>query len=129
MKSRSFTIIAVFFAVMFVVFVIRSLLHPVQSVTLFIEYKDEVAWSPALSNALFQEASIDFAGYEPIQLGGDDLGAWDEVVIVNFDSTTGYQAFLERMAAEASLARYHLMKVTPAALEFLPTVEQQVEVQ
>ena len=72
MKSRSFTIIAVFFAVMLVVVVIRILLHPVQSVSLFIEHKDDAAWSPALSNTLFQEASIDFAGYQPIQLAGDD---------------------------------------------------------
>jgi len=119
MRSRSFTIIGVFFAVMLVVVVIRSLLHPVQSVTLFIEHKDDAAWSPALSNTLFQEASIDFAGYQPIQLAGDDLGAWDEVVVMSFDSKENYRSFVGGLATDKTVRRYHLLEVLPQAPELL----------
>ena len=38
---------------------------------------------------------------------------------MDFESTADYQAFLGRIAAEESLARYHLMEVTPNAPEFL----------
>jgi hypothetical protein len=54
---------------------------------------------------LWSWSDLGFAAFEPIQVGGEDLGAWDEVVIVNFESTANYQTFLSRIAAEESLAR------------------------
>lgn len=38
---------------------------------------------------------------------------------MDFERTADYEAFLERIAAEERLARYHLLEVTPAAPEFL----------
>ena len=105
--------------VLLVGFTIRSNLLPAQSACVFLEYAEGSSWERAPESPLFQEGNIAFAGHEPIQLGGGDLGAWDEVVIVDFESTADYKSFVARIAAEASLARYHLMEVTPAAPEFL----------
>ncbi len=90
-----------------------------QTACVFLEYAEGSSWERAPESPLFQDGDLEFAGHDPIQLAGEDLGAWDEVVIVNFESTADYQAFLGRIAAEESLARYHLMEVTPGAPEFL----------
>jgi hypothetical protein len=85
----------------------------------FLDYAEGSSWERAPESPLFLDGDLAFAGREPIQLGGEDLGAWDEVVIIEFRSSADYQAFVERIAADESLARYHLMQVTPAAPEFL----------
>jgi hypothetical protein len=105
--------------VVLVGFGIRSILLPAQTACVFLEYVEGSSWEGAPQRPLFQDGDVAFAGREPIQIAGEDLGAWDEVVIVDFDSAADYEAFVERVAAEASLARYHLMEVTPAAPEFL----------
>jgi hypothetical protein len=98
---------------------IRSLLLPAQSACVFLEYAESAAWERAPDSPLFRGGELSFAGREPIQLGGEDLGAWDEVAIVDFGNTDDYEAFRERLAAEERLARYHLMEVTPGPPEFL----------
>ena len=100
-------------------FWIRSSLLPAQTACVFLEYAEGSSWERAPQSPLFENGTLEFAGLEPIQVGGEDLGAWDEVVIVNFESTADYQAFVGRIAAEESLARYHLMEFSPNAPEFL----------
>ena len=51
---------------------------------MFLEYADDDAWERAPESPLFQDGDLAFAGRQPIQLAGEDLGAWDEVVIVDF---------------------------------------------
>jgi hypothetical protein len=72
----------------------------------FLEYAEDSPWEPAPQSPLFQGGDLAFAGREPIQLGGEDLGAWDEVVIVDFGSPAEYRAFLGRIAADERLTRY-----------------------
>ena len=72
---------------------IRSMMLPAQSAAVFIEYDEGASWQPAPESALFQNAELKFAGFEPIQLAGENLGAWDEVVIVNFAGMADYRAF------------------------------------
>ena len=98
---------------------IRSTLLPAQSAAVFVQYDEGASWQPAPESPLFQSGQLEFAGFEPIQLAGEDLGAWDEVVIVNFDSTADYQEFVSRIAAEEGIARYHLMEVAPQPPELL----------
>ncbi len=98
---------------------IRSLLLPAQSACVFLEYGEGASWERAPESPLFESGDLAFAGFEPIQMAGEDLGAWDEVVIVDFQSPADYEAFLGRIAAEESLLRYHLMEVTPGAPELL----------
>ena len=100
-------------------YAIRSMVLPAQSTAVFVEYDEGVSWRPAPENPLFQNGQVVFAGFEPIQLAGEDLGVWDEVVIVNFYRTTDYEKFVRRIAAEKRIARYHLMEVTPQAPELL----------
>ena len=68
-------------------YAIRSMVLPAKSAAVFVKYDEGVSWRPAPENPLFQNGQVVFAGFEPIQLAGEDLGAWDEVVIVNFDRT------------------------------------------
>ena len=98
---------------------IRSIMLPAQSAAVFVKYGEGSSWQPAPESPLFLNGQLEFAGFEPIQLAGEDLGAWDEVVIVNFDRTTDYQEFVRRIAAEDGIARYHLMAVAPQAPELL----------
>lgn len=98
---------------------IRSIMLPAASAAVFVEYREDASWQPAPESPLFQDGQIEFAGFEPVQLGGVDLGAWDEVVIVNFDRTADYREFVSRIAAEDGIARYHLLEVAPQAPEFL----------
>jgi len=98
---------------------IRSFLLPAHSAFVFLDYAEGVSWEGAPESQLFDDGDLAFAGREPIQLGGEDLGAWDEVAIVDFRGTADYQAFIERIAAEESLVRYHLIEVTPGPPEFL----------
>ena len=98
---------------------IRSIMLPAQSAAVFVKYGEGSSWQPAPESPLFLNGQLEFAGFEPIQLAGEDLGAWDEVVIVNFDRTADYQEFVRRIAAEDAIARYHLMEVAPQAPELL----------
>ena len=98
---------------------IRSILLPAASAAVFVEYREDASWQPAPESPLFQNGQIEFAGFEPIQLGGEDLGAWDEVVIVNFDRAADYREFVGRISAEDDIARYHLLKIAPQAPELL----------
>ncbi len=100
-------------------FGIRSLLLPAQTACVFLDYADGTSWARAPESPLFWGGTLDFAAREPIQLGGQDLGAWDEVALVSFGSTADYEAFARRLAAEESLARYHLMEVAPNPPEVL----------
>ena len=78
---------------------IRSFLLPAHSAFVFLDYAEGVSWEAAPESKLFEGGDLAFAGCEPIQLGGDDLGAWDEVAIVDFRGTADYRAFVERIAA------------------------------
>ncbi len=98
---------------------IRTIMLPAQSAAVFVEYGEGASWQPAPESPLFENGQLEFAGFEPIQLAGEDLGAWDEVVIVNFDRTADYQEFASRIAAEDGIARYHLMEVAPQPPELL----------
>ena len=98
---------------------IRSILLPAQSAAVFVQYDEGASWQPAPESSLFENGQIEFAGFEPIQLAGEDLGAWDEVVIVNFDSTADYREFVRGIAAAEDIARYHLMEVAPQPPELL----------
>lgn len=98
---------------------IRSIMLPARSAAVFVEYGEGASWQPAPESALFKDGELRFAGFEPIQVAGENLGAWDEVVIVNFARMADYRAFVRRIAAEHSIARYHLMEVTPQAPELL----------
>ena len=98
---------------------IRSILLPAASAAVFVEYREDASWKPAPESPLFQGGQIEFAGFEPTQLGGEDLGAWDEVVIVNFDRAADYREFVGRISAEDDIARYHLLKIAPQAPELL----------
>ena len=100
-------------------YAVRSIMLPAQSVAVFVEYGEGSSWRPAPESALYRNGQLEFAGFEPIQLAGEDLGAWDEVVIVNFDRTADYQEFVHRIAAEDGIARYHLMEIAPRAPELL----------
>ena len=93
-----------FLALVLVGFGIRSSLLPAQTACVFLEYAEGSSWERAPESPLFRDGDLEFAGREPIQVGGEDLGAWDEVVIVNFESTADYEEFLGRIAAEESLA-------------------------
>lgn len=92
---------------------------PAQSAAVFVKYHEDASWQPAPESPLFQNGQLVFAGFEPIQLAGEDLGAWDEVVIVNFGRTADYEEFVRRIAAEQGIAGYHLMEVAPQAPELL----------
>ncbi len=98
---------------------IRSIMLPAQSAAVFVTYAEGSSRQPAPASPLFQNGQLEFAGFEPIQLAGQNLGAWDEVVIVNFDRAADYQEFVTKIAAEDSVARYHLMKIAPKAPELL----------
>ena len=98
---------------------IRSSILPAQSAAIFLKYAEASSWQPAPLSPLFQHGQLDFAGSEPIQLAGEYLGAWDEVVIINFDHTVDYENFVNQIAADESVAQYHLMEVAPQAPELL----------
>ena len=98
---------------------IRTGMLPAESAAVFVKYGEGASRNPAPESALFQTSQIEFAGSEPIQLAGEDLGAWDEVVIVNFDRAADYREFVGRIAAEDDIARYHLLKIAPQAPELL----------
>jgi len=98
---------------------IRSYMMPAQSAAVFIAYAEGSSWQPAIQNPLFQGGQLEFAGFEPIQLGGENLGNWDEVVIVSFDRTVDYEVFVQRLEAADSVTRYHLMEIAPEAPELL----------
>ncbi len=98
---------------------IRSMMLPAASAAVFVKYGEGASWQPAPEGPLFQDGQIAFAGFEPIQLGGEDLGAWDEVVIVNFDHAADYREFVGRIAAEDGIVRYHLLEIAPQAPELL----------
>ena len=98
---------------------IRTIMLPAQSAAVFVEYGEGASWQPAPESPLFENGQLEFAGFEPIQLAGEDLGAWDEVVIVNFDRTADYQEFVRRIAAADGIARYHLLEVAPQPPELL----------
>ena len=100
-------------------YAIRSMVLPAQSAAVFVKYAEDASWQPAPESPLFQNGQLVFAGFEPIQLAGEDLGAWDEVVIVNFGRTADYEEFVRRIAAEQGIARYHLMEIAPQAPELL----------
>ncbi len=114
------------FVLLLIGFVVRSALLPAETACVFLDYEEGASWVRAPESPLFQDHELEFAGREPIQVGGQDLGAWDEVAIVNFESTADYGAFLARIAAEKSLARYHLMELTPNPPEFLFFLNRQL---
>ena len=98
---------------------VRGIILPADWVAVFVRYDEGASWQPAPASPLFQDGEIAFAGFEPIQLAGEDLGAWDEVVIVNFDRAADYGEFASRIAAEDDIARYHLLDIAPQAPELL----------
>ena len=98
---------------------IRTGMLPAESAAVFVKYGEGASWKPAPESALFQTGQIEFAGSEPIQLAGEDLGAWDEVVIVNFDRAADYREFADRIASEDGIGRYHLLKIALQAPELL----------
>ena len=100
-------------------YAIRSMVLPAQSAAVFVKYAEDASWQPAPENPLFQNGQLVFAGFEPIQLAGEELGVWDEVVIVNFGRTADYEEFVRRIAVEQGIARYNLMEVAPQAPELL----------
>ena len=105
--------------VLLVAFVVRSLALPAQSAAVFIAFEEGTTRPSAPTNPLFDTGELRFAGYEPVQLGGTDLGVWDEVVIIDFDRTPDYEAFVDQLDRSASIARYHLLSVSPEAPELL----------
>ncbi len=100
-------------------YTIRTIMQPAQSAAVFVKYAEGSSWQPAPESPLFQNGQLEFAGFEPIQLAGENLGAWDEVVIVNFDRMADYQEFVSQIDAADYVARYHLMEIAPEAPELL----------
>lgn len=100
-------------------YVIRGALLPAESAAAFVEYVEGSSWKPAPDNPLYEGGRLEFAGFEPVQLAGEDLGGWDEVAIVHFDRTADYRRFVRRIAADESIARYDLMQLAPQAPELL----------
>jgi hypothetical protein len=72
-----------------------------------------VDWIPAPQNPLFDGGNIEFAGYDPVQLAGPDMGEWEEMVIVSFSSDARYEDFLKRIEANQGLSRYSLSLFVP----------------
>ena len=99
--------------------VIRTIMLPAASAAVFIQYNQGASWPAAAQSPLFAGGDIEFAGFEPVQLAGEDLGVWDEVVIVNFARTADYQQFVSTMAEADNVARYHLLEVAPQPPELL----------
>ncbi len=104
--------------VLIIAFAIRSFMLPARSVAVFIAF-DEGIRPSAPTNPLFSTGELRFAGYDPVQLGGTDLGVWDEVVIIDFDRTADYEAFVDELDRSSIVARYHLLRVRPEPPELL----------
>ena len=100
-------------------FVVRSAMSPAATAAVFVSYADGSDWAPAPESALFETGVIEFAGFEPVQLGGNDLGTWDEVVLVSFDEIAAFDAFAADLAAAEAVERYHLLALEPQARELL----------
>jgi hypothetical protein len=94
-------------------YLVRSSLLPARTVGLFLDYVEGAEWIPAPQNLLFDGGSIEFAGYDPVQLAGVDMGEWDEVVVVSFSRDDNYQDFLKRIDANQELSRYDLSLFAP----------------
>ena len=104
-KRRAIGLFLGLFVLLLAAHGIRSIVLPAQSAVAFLKYAEGSSWQPAPQSPLFENGQLDFAGFEPVQLAGENLGAWDEVVIVNFDHAADYQGFASRIAAEDRLAR------------------------
>ena len=100
-------------------YLVRSSLVPARTAGLFLDYAEGADWIPAPQNPLFNGGNIEFAGYDPVQLAGVDMGEWDEMVIVSFSSDDRYQDFLKRIEAYQQLSRYSLSL-------FMPAYEQRI---
>ena len=61
---------------------------------------------------------IGFAGFEPIQLAGENLGTWDEVVILNFDRTADYQELFEGLSLKMASLGVTSRRSHPRRLSF-----------
>ena len=96
-----------------VAYLVRSSLLPARTAGLFLDYAEGADWIPAPQNPLFEDGNIEFAGYDPVQIAGVDMGGWDEVVLVSFSSDDRYQDFLKRIDAHQGLSRYHLSLFVP----------------
>jgi hypothetical protein len=94
-------------------YLVRSSLLPAGTAGLFLDYAEGADWIPAPENPLFDGGNIEFAGYDPVQLAGVDMGEWDEMVIVSFSSDDRYQDFLKRIEADRELSRYNLSLYVP----------------
>ena len=94
-------------------YLVRSSLLPARTAGLFLDYAEGADWIPAPQNPLFEDGNIEFAGYDPVQIAGVDMGGWDEVVLVSFSSDDRYQDFLKRIDAHQGLSRYHLSLFVP----------------
>ena len=118
-KSRAAGLLIGLIVLLMIAYGIRNAMMPAQSAAVFVAYTEDSFWQPASKNPLFQYGQLEFAGFEPIQLAGENLGEWDEVVIVNFDHTANYLEFVNRIDAADFIARYHLMEIQPEAPELL----------
>ena len=94
-------------------YAIRSVLLPARTAGLFLDYVEGADWVPAPQNSLFDGGDIEFAGYDPVQLAGPDMGEWEEMVIVSFSRDDLYEDFLTRIEAYQGLSRYHLSLFAP----------------
>ncbi|MAC37748.1 MAG: hypothetical protein CME47_09710 [Halieaceae bacterium] len=94
-------------------YAIRSVLLPARTAGLFLDYVEGADWVPAPQNSLFDGGNIEFAGYDPVQLAGPDMGEWEEMVIVSFSRDDLYEDFLTRIEAYQDLSRYHLSLFAP----------------
>ena len=94
-------------------YAIRGYLLPERTVVVFLQHAESTSWVSAPRNPLFEGGRVEFAARDLVQLAGQNLGEWHEVATVSFESETPYQAFLARMKAQQSLARYHLLLVEP----------------
>lgn len=96
-----------------IAYLARSSLLPARTAGLFLDYAEGVDWIPAPQNPLFDGGNIEFAGYDPVQLAGPDMGEWEEMVIVSFSSDARYEDFLKRIEANQGLSRYSLSLFVP----------------
>lgn len=116
-KKLAIRIGAGFLLVAMLGYAVRSHLLPEQTVVVFVQHVEPVSWVPAIRNPLFEGGRVEFAARDLVQLGGENLGEWDEVATVSFEDEASYQTFLTRMGAHQKLAQYHVLSAEPMAPE------------
>ncbi len=116
-KHWAIRVRAGFLILVMVGYAIRNYLLPEQTVVVFLQHVESVAWVPATRNPLFEGGRVEFAARDLVQLAGENLGEWHEVATVSFEDEASYQAFLARIDAQQNLARYHVLWAEPMAPE------------